>query len=61
MLVSLLLRALFIYMLFTFARSLWRSYKLVQGLKHTGGSPKSSRSTGDSVEAEYRVVKEQDT
>ena len=69
--VSLLLKGILFYIGIAFIRSIWRGYKMVDGMKRNAGSNYNSHSGGDSrgqqrgqqtspqgdiIEAEFRVL-----
>ncbi|GAB4025748.1 MAG: hypothetical protein Fur0010_28790 [Bdellovibrio sp.] len=61
MIFSLIIRAIFIYLLFTFFRAVWRSYKSIESFKKTVQNNQNPRPSSSGVyEAEYRVVSERD-
>jgi hypothetical protein len=65
--VAIFLKAVFLYFIISFFRSLWRGYKMVEKIKKKGNEnfqeyqnadQKSSRpkKSGDVIEAEFRVI-----
>lgn len=65
---AIIFKALFIYFLFLFVRSVWRGYRMVEEIKsrsaeysqtdpfHTRSNPSQPKQAGDVLEAEYRVL-----
>lgn len=68
MLVSAFIKGLFLYFLFITLRGLWRSYKTVEAIRGAAqGRPQDSTfkkqhsaSRGDTFEADYHVIGEND-
>jgi len=68
MIFQLLIRALFIYLAYTFFKAVWRSYKTIEGFKKAaqtgaGAAHATNVNTKNSAgvyEAEFRVVSERD-
>lgn len=62
MLVSFLIRLAFIYFLWTIGRKLWRAYQLTKRMQTPSSTPRkpTSKNSGQTVEAEFRVLREQD-
>lgn len=63
MIATLLLRAIFLYLLFIFFRAVWRSYKSIETFKKTVNAQSQASSKGNAsgvYEAEYRVVSERE-
>jgi hypothetical protein len=65
---AVIFKALLIYFLFLFVRSVWRGYRMVEEIKsrsaeysqadpfQTRSNPSQSKQGGDVLEAEYRVL-----
>lgn len=62
MIVSFLLRAALIYFLWRLGRKLWHAYKLAKSIQNTHSKPQGpgQKYNGQSVDAEFRVLREQD-
>lgn len=62
MIVSFLLRLALIYFLWTIGRKLWRGYKLAKRMHNLNSKPSepTTKYNGQAVEAEFRVLREQD-